>query len=140
MKNNLVLLSLVAAFTLMAGFGFAGTGVTMSINVPFDFYAGDQKLPAGEYRFEMGSGFLPTAAVVTVRAKDGAGIWMMVTDAASDENASSNQLSFNKYGDRHFLSSVSIQGFKAGVKMLKIETETRTQLQKERSTVIVAQK
>lgn len=140
MKNNLVVLSLVAAFILTASFGMAGTGVVMTINVPFDFYAGDQKLPAGEYRFEMGSGFLPTAAVVTVRAKDGTGIWVMATQAGTDESASLNQLSFNQYGDKQFLSSVSIQGFKAGVKALKIERETRSQLEKERSTVIVAQK
>ena len=139
MKNNLVVLSLVAVFTLMASFGFAGTGIGMSLNVPFDFYAGDQKLPAGEYTFEMGSGFLPTAAVLTVRAKDGTGIWIMTTQAGTDKNAA-NEVSFNQYGDKQFLSSVSIQGFKAGVKMLKLERDTRTQLEKERSTVIVAQK
>jgi len=139
MRTNLVILSLVAAFTLTASFGFAGSGVGMSVSVPFDFYAGDQKLPAGEYSFEMGSGFLPTAAVVTVRAKDGTGIWLMATQAGTDET-SSNRLAFHKYGNRHFLSDVSIQGFKAGVKMLKLEKEIRAQLEKEQRTILVAQK
>jgi hypothetical protein len=140
MKNNLVVLSLVAAFTLLSSFAFAGTGVGMRISVPFDFYLGDQKLPAGEYDFDMGSGFLPTAAVVTVRAKNGTGIWVMATQAGTNQDASANQLSFNQYGDKQFLSSVSIQGFQAGVRMLKLEAETRTQLQKEKSTVVIAQK
>jgi hypothetical protein len=139
MKTNLVILSLVAAFTLTASFGFAGSGVGMSISVPFDFYMGDQKLPAGEYTFEMGSGYLPTAAVVSVRAKDGTGIWLMATQAGTEEDTSP-RLGFHHYGDKHFLSTVSIQGFKAGVKMLKLEREIRTQLEKEQSDVLVAQK
>jgi hypothetical protein len=140
MKNNMVLLSLVAVLTLMAGFGFAGTGVTMRVSVPFDFYAGNQQLPAGEYTIEMGSGFLPTASIMTVRADQGTGIWIIATKAGTDRDLDSCTLLFNKYGDKHFLSTVSIRGYKAGLKELKLEKELRAKAEVEQNTVIIAQK
>jgi len=139
MKRNLVVLSLAAALTLMAASGIASTSVSMCIRVPFDFYAGDQKLPAGEYSFGMGSGLLPTASVVTLRAGDGKGIWIMVTKPEIDR-PSLDRLVFNRYGDKHFLSTVSIQGFKAAFKVQKHEKELRSQVQRMQNTVAVAQK
>ena len=141
MKKNLVVLSIVAVMTLMAGFSFAGVGVRMHISVPFDFYAGGQQLPAGEYEIEMGSGLLPTTALVTVRTENGTAICILNTKAGSAAGPSANHLRFNKYGDKHFLSGVSIQGFKAGFRMLTLERELKAQVQKEQSSVVfVAQK
>jgi len=137
MKNNLVILSLVAVFTLFAGFGFAGTA-TMRISIPFDFYAGDQQLPAGEYTFQMGSPLAQTSSVVTVRAKGGAGLCILATQPGTD--AADAKLLFNKYGNRHFLSSVSIRGLKAGVPMVKLEKELRAQAERDQSTVTIAQR
>jgi hypothetical protein len=138
MKKNLVVLSLVAAFTLMTSFAFAGSGAAMRINVPFDFYAGSQQMPAGEYTFEMASGITQTGSLVTIRTHKGVGMCMLVTHPGQD--AIDSKLLFNKYGDKHFLSSVSIQGFKAGVKMQKLEKELRAQFQKQKDVVTIAQK
>jgi hypothetical protein len=137
MKNNLVILSLVAVFTLFAGFGFAGTA-TMRISVPFDFYAGDQQLPAGEYTFQMGSPLAQTASVVTVRAKGGTGLCILATQPGTD--AADAKLLFNKYGNKHFLTSVSIKGLKAGVQMMRLEKELRAQTERDRNTVTIAQR
>jgi hypothetical protein len=137
MKNNLVILSLVAVFTLFAGFGFAGTA-TMRISVPFDFYAGDQQLPAGEYTFQMGSPLAQTASVVTVRAKGGEGLCILATQPGTD--LADAKLLFNKYGNKHFLTSVSIKGLKAGVQMMQLEKELRAQAERGRNTVIIAQR
>jgi hypothetical protein len=63
---------------------------------------------------------------------------MLVTRPGTD--AIDSKLLFNKYGNKHFLSSVSIQGFKAGVKMQKLERELRAQLQKQSNVVNIAQK
>jgi len=138
MRKNLVVLSLVAAFTLMASFGFAGSGAAMRITVPFDFYAGSEQLPAGEYTFEMASGITSTGSLVTIRTQKGMGMCMLITQPGTD--AIDSKLLFNKYGDKHFLSSVSIQGFKAGVKMQKLEQELRAQFQKQKDVVTIAQK
>jgi hypothetical protein len=138
MRKNLVVLSLVAAFTLIASFGFAGSRAAMRITVPFDFYAGNQQLPAGEYTFEMASGLTQTGSLVTIRTQKGVGMCMLVTHPGKD--AIDSKLLFNKYGDNHFLSSVSILGFTAGVKMHKLERELRAQFQKQKDVVIIAQK
>jgi hypothetical protein len=137
MRNNLVILSLVAVCTLFAGFGFAGQA-TMRISVPFDFYAGDQQLPAGEYTFQMGSPLAHTASVVTVRQKEGMGLCVLLTQPGTD--TADAKLRFNKYGNKHFLSSVSIQGLKAGVRMIGLEKELRAQAGKDGNVVIIAQK
>jgi hypothetical protein len=133
MKKNLVILTLVAAFTL-ASFGFAGAGTAMRISVPFDFYAGNEQLPAGEYTFAMGS----ESSTVTVRAKEGTGICILLAKSGTDTAA--DRLLFNKYGGKHFLSGVSILGVKADVKMVKLEKELRAQFQREQNAVLFAQK
>ena|SRR5690348_13876203 len=50
MKTRLIVCALMAAFAL-GGHSFAQSqaDATEKANVPFDFYAGDQKLPAGTY-------------------------------------------------------------------------------------------
>jgi len=140
MRKNLVVLSLVAAFTLMASFGFAGSGTAMRITVPFDFYLEDQLLPAGDYRIEMGSGFVPTASMVTIRAVDGTGIRILLTLSETGSGDDSSYLKFNRYGERYFLSSVSIGNNKAKVKMYTLEKELRSQNQESQVTTLVAQK
>ena len=139
MNKILVLLSVAAALSLMAGLAFAGMGVAMHVNVPFDFYLEDQLLPAGEYNFEMGSLGGATASSVTVRATDGTGIMMIAALPGVDSNKVMGHLLFNQYGEKHFLSGVSIRGHKATLKMLKFEKELRSQLEKTRSTTTVAQ-
>jgi hypothetical protein len=138
MRKNIVVLSLVAVLTLMACTGFAGANVGMRIHVPFDFYAGEEQLPAGEYTFAMEPGLVATGSQVTVHSKDGKGLCFLLAQPGTDETAS--RLMFNKYGNAHVLNSVSINGFKAALKITKIERELRAQIQNQKNVVIVAQK
>jgi hypothetical protein len=133
MKKNLVILTLVAAFTF-ANFGFAGAGTTMRISVPFDFYAGNEQLPAGEYAFAMGS----ESSTVTVRTKEGTGICILLAKPGTDTTA--DRLLFNSYWNKHFLSGVSIQGVKANVRMAKLEQELKAQFQEKQNAVFFARK
>jgi hypothetical protein len=139
MKKNLVLLSLVVVLSLMAGFAYAGSEVAMRINVPFDFYLENQMFPAGEYRFEMGSGNSAAASHVTVWATEGKEIKMLTTLPGIDAHATLNHLRFNSYGDKYFLSSISIRGHKATLKMFKLERELRSQLENAGNKTNVAQ-
>jgi hypothetical protein len=140
MKKNLVLLSLVAALSLMAGFAYAGAGIVMRIDVPFDFYLEGQLLPAGQYQFEMDSGNFATASHVTLWSIGGRESRMLVTRPGTNATPGMDILRFNKYDDNYFLSSISIRGYKATLKMLKLERELRSQAEKARSVVTVAQK
>jgi hypothetical protein len=137
MRKNLALMNLVIAFALMAGFGFAVSGATMRVTVPFDFYAGSRLLPAGAYTFEITSSTAQTGSLVTILTREGVGMCMLGAQPGTD--AAAGQLLFNKYENQYFLSSVSIQGFKAEVKMQNLEKEVRAQLQKQRDTVTIAQ-
>jgi hypothetical protein len=137
MKKNLVVLSLVAAFILMASFGFAGLRTAMRVTIPFDFYAENQKLPAGEYTFEMTSGMLPSGSIVTIRSLKGRAICTLITRPGTE--LVDAKLLFNKYGNTHFLSTVSIEGFKASVRMQNLEKELRAQLRNQVNVVAIAQ-
>jgi hypothetical protein len=125
MKKNPVLLSAVAAFILMSSVALAGSGVAMKIRVPFDFYVGDQLMQAGVYSFEMGSGLAATASVVKIRSEQSAGIITLTTPGHSGSQL--DQLRFNQYGDKCFLSAVSIRGFEAKLRTFKLEEELRAQ-------------
>jgi hypothetical protein len=140
MKKNLVLLSLVSVLTLTACFVYAGSGVAMRINVPFDFYIENQLFPAGEYRFEMDSPNSVASSHVTVWATKGQEVKMLATIPEIDANATVNALRFNKYEDSYFLSTISISGHKATLREYKMEEELRSQLEKAQNTTIVAQK
>ena len=140
MKKNLVVLSMIAVFGMMAGFAFSGAGVEMRINVPFAFYLGDQQLPAGEYHFNMEHGNFATASYVNVWAPKGADNRILMTTAGTDKNTTANQLVFNKYGQKLFLSTVSINGYKATLKALSLEKELRSQAKQTPAIITVAQK
>jgi hypothetical protein len=136
MNKNLVVLSFVAICTLFSAFALAGPGATLRVNVPFNFYAGTQQLPAGEYVFEMGSGPMDRASLVKVSTKNGEGVCMLVTLPGTDN--ADGRLLFNKYGNSHFLAGVSILGTKAGVPMMKLEKELRAKTERDGQAVTIA--
>ncbi len=138
MKRNPVLLSIVAAFILMSSVALAGSGISMRIHVPFDFYVGNQQMRGGDYSVEMGSGLAATASLVTIRSEQSAGIIMLAAPGTSGQ--ASDGLRFNKYQDKYFLSTVSIRGFEANLRMFGLEKELRAQTKMAPTTIIVAQK
>ncbi len=140
MKKNLVLLSIVAAIIMTAISAFAGAGIGMRVTVPFDFYLEDQMFPTGEYSFEMKSDNQATASHLVVWSVGGAENKILFTSPGTNSSVGLNQLSFNKYGDKYFLSTVSIGEHKATVKTFKLERELRSQLNTKPATVTVAQK
>ena len=140
MKKNLVLLSVITVIGLWASFGFAGAGIGMRFEVPFDFYLGDQLFSAGEYTFQMDSGNQAMSSRITVWATNGPGNRILLTTPGSDKNSTVNQLNFNKYGKKCFLSTVSIGGHKATLKMLKLEKELSARMETAPDIIAIAQK
>lgn len=140
MKKNLVLLSVMALFGLLASFVYAGAGVEMRINVPFDFYLEDQMFPTGEYTFLMDSGNFATGSHVAIWSTNGTANKMLFTSSGTDRTTPLNQVSFNKYGKKYFLSTVLIGGHTATFKMAKLEREMRSQMEKDLGTITIAQK
>jgi hypothetical protein len=140
MKKNLVVLSMIAVFGMTAGSAFSGAGVEMRIDVPFAFYLENQLFPAGVYHFNMEHGNFATASYVNVWAPKGADSKLLMTTAGTDKNTTANQLVFNKYEQKLFLSTVSINGYKATLKVLNLERELRSQAEQAPDIIAVAQK
>ncbi len=132
MKKHIALLAFVAV--IASGVAFGGMKIQLSANVPFDFYVEDQLLPAGEYRFEMGS------SALIIRAKDGTGVRMLATMNGENENKSEDFLQFHQYGNKRFLSGVAAGSSKAIVKTAKTEQEVKAQIKKAEELTLTAGK
>lgn len=138
MRNNLVVLSFVVVFGMMAAFAFAGEN--MRIDIPFAFYMGDQLCPAGEYQFGMNHGNYATGSFVNVWAPKDGDNRILMTTAGTDMHATASQLVFNKYGQRLFLNTISINGHKATLKVHGLERELRSQVEQAPAIITVAQR
>ena len=137
MKKTLVLMSFVAALTIMAVFASAASGVVMRGDVPFDFYVENQLLPAGEYDFAMGVIGGETASSVAVRTKDGSVVAFLATKSDSEAKAKEGQLRFNHYNGKYFLSSVECPGYKANLKTTDHEKELMVHVDTEQIALVL---
>jgi len=76
-------------------------------NVPFEFHAGNQTLPAGQYQITLD----PVSKQVTERAiEGGAGAFLSARQSSARAGAAETSLAFNKYGDTYFLREVRNYG------------------------------
>jgi len=90
-------------------------------NIPFDFTAGNQTLPAGEYL--VGKLSMNTPVLVIQRTDRSAQILAPSIPARSSEPQSDSKLVFNKYGNRYFLSQVWSAGYSSGRQLMKSSAE-----------------
>jgi len=86
--------------------------------IPFAFRAGDTQMPAGDYTIRHSANQL-------ILHKEGGGpSVLLLTIAASRPNAlSEERLSFNRYGERYFLSSVWTSESREGREVPKSRAE-----------------
>jgi hypothetical protein len=89
----------------------------------FPFYAGDTKLPAGQYKVSQPDQDDPLLLVESLDRKHSAFVEFEATHAAEPHRAS--DITFQKYGDTDYLNRVWIEGQKYGIKIVpsKVEAE-----------------
>jgi hypothetical protein len=119
MKKTIAFLSLTVILTVMATMATAGDAIVMKGEVPFDFFVGDQLLPAGDYHFEMGRVGDATTDSVTVLTTEGKVVAFVATRPGIQENLSPSHLSFSSQNGVHYLQSVECPGYKADLKTAK---------------------
>ena len=90
------------AIAALAGVGLHAQSVDLRAAIPFDFYAGNKLIPAGDYRVES------AGAVVLLRdASTGNSVAALMTvGTISRDKPGEARLNFGHYGAEYFLTSV----------------------------------
>jgi len=85
------------------------TSQELRAKVPFAFSAGEETLPAGEYKIRI---LNSTAGgnILQLRSKDGHHFMVLAMTPASNHGRDDAKLVFNRYEDRCFLAQVRLTG------------------------------
>ncbi|HEU4597959.1 MAG TPA: hypothetical protein VFS10_22715 [Pyrinomonadaceae bacterium] len=99
------------------------------VNIPFDFTAGRELLPAGRYTIKRVA--KDSARALLIRSEDGRASVTVLTNTA-ERGGELPQVSFKRYGDRYFLASVSEPGVEAAraLPASSLEKQLRRELAK----------
>ncbi len=130
MKHTILVVTCIIALLVFATLAPAGTGTRIRANIPFDFYAGEQQLPAGYYIFEMrslGFGSSSSSALAIYHPDGNFACLTPSMPTGYDARSNDGHLYFKRYGSVYFLSKV--EGPQAGATMraTKAEKEYRAQ-------------
>jgi hypothetical protein len=88
----------------------------MTVNIPFEFYVGDKKLPAGEYKIMQQSSTGTSTLLIVGEHKSYPFVQTIpVTNPQPGRNTS---IIFNKYANDLFLSEAHWRGTEVGRKLL----------------------
>jgi hypothetical protein len=97
---------------------------SMEADIPFQFHAGDAKLPAGKYVIRMlGDSDL---TLVEISKQDGSvAALIQVHSAEANSTPRKSELIFNKYGNRYFLDKLFDEGEPSGSQVVESNYEKR---------------
>ena len=88
----------------------------LEANIPFQFHAGNAKLPAGRYFIRVLNN--SDLSIMEISSVDGsASALFTVRDAEANSAPAKNELIFNKYGNRYFLAKLFDEGNPNGSKV-----------------------
>lgn len=117
MKNEAWIMAAIVmslCFMVMAG-ATPANGQTMArFNVPFQFVAGDQVLPAGEYRVTVGQGL---RRIDLRQVSDDKGAYLAAIPTQLNSTANTGTLVFNVYGKVRVLQAMRIRGTAEGIEL-----------------------
>ena len=106
-------IALVFALTIYPTKAHAQIIGNLEVTIPFQFHAGDTKLPAGKY-------FVHTVdnsdlTIMEIISADGSTSALFeVHDAEANSTPAKSELIFNKYGNRYFLAKLFDEGNPSG--------------------------
>jgi hypothetical protein len=105
----------------------------LQANIPFEFHAGNAKLPAGTYRIRMlDDSDLTLMEIISLDGSRSALFQVQESEAKSTPDQS--ELIFNKYGDQYFLAELFDEGEPSGSKV----TESRDEKKASQGTATTA--
>lgn len=120
---SLITLTLFAAMAIAPVYAQFQEPIT--VNIPFSFVVGDKQMPAGEYTFKsLVNGSLHSKMLI--RSKDGRNVAIVGTILVESKAAHKDAgLTFNRYGDQHFLSQVWSYDSSFGRELPKSDIEAK---------------
>jgi len=125
---------------VLGAVAYAGATTVVYVKVPFNFYAGTELMPQGEYIFEIGamSSATESGSSVLIRNDSGTMASWLFTRPGTASLKSEAQLEFNRYGDKYFLNSVEGVGYRATLIKTKMEKEMQAQGVAKHTTTLVS--
>jgi len=112
----------VFALTIFAGKARAQIVGDLDVDIPFQFHAGNTKLPAGKYRIHVLENSDLTVMEIT-SADDSTSALFQVEESDTNSAPAKSELIFNKYGNRYFLAKLYDEGNASGSKLVESRYE-----------------
>jgi hypothetical protein len=116
-----------AALTLSLGAALSGPAAahaqSVTVSIPFDFSANDQKVPAGTYRVSLQAPrYLSFVDTQSARKQ-----YLMLVQPTGEQNSQDGgRLTFRRYGDSNYLYQVWMPGRGEGRQFIRSRTEQDT--------------
>jgi len=112
----------VFALTIFAGKASAQIVGDLDVDIPFQFHAGNTKLPAGKYRIHVLEN--SDLTVMEITSVDGStSALFQVEDSDANVAPAKSELIFNKYGNRYFLAKLYDESNASGSKVVESRYE-----------------
>jgi hypothetical protein len=119
-----LLMLLLFALTVCPGKAHAQIIGNLEVNIPFQFHAGNAKLPPGKYIIHMLDN--SDLTVMEISSADGSiSALFEVQEAEANSTPGKSELIFNKYGNRYFLSKLFDEGNPSGSEVSKSRYEKK---------------
>jgi hypothetical protein len=120
----MLFIGFVFALTVNPGQAHAQVIGDLEANIPFQFHAGDAKLPAGKYVIHVLDN--SDLSVMEISSADGsASALFEVRQTEANSAPAKTELIFNKYGKKYFLAQVFDEGNPGGSRVDKSRYEEK---------------
>jgi len=127
-RRGQLLLSLLIVFvfslTIHASEARAQIVGDLEVSIPFQFHAGNTKLPAGKYVIHM-LDYADSTFMEISSEDDSISALFEVQAVEADSAPTKSEVVFNRYGDRYFLAELLQEGNPAGSKVVESRYEKR---------------
>src|ERR1700676_2764291 len=119
-----LLMALLFALTICPSKAHAQIIGNLEVNIPFQFHAGNAKLPPGKYIIRMLDN--SDLTMMEISSADGStSALFQVQEAEANSTPAKSELIFNKYGNRYFLAKLFDEGTRSGNEVVKSRYEKR---------------
>ena len=120
----LFFIALVLAVTIYPAKAHAQIVGDLEVNIPFQFHAGNTKLPPGKYVIHVLDDSDLTVMEISSADRSTSALFE-VQQAEANSTPAKSELIFNKYGNRYFLAKLFDKGNPSGSQVLKSPYEKR---------------